>query len=162
MRRHEREITDPAILAGILGRTQTMHIAFICENGPAIVPMTFGYEISGGEFIFYLHGAKEGRKIEAWRADPRVAFDITGIDEIHCAVPPCASTTKYAGIIGAGKIETLDGDDEKCHALDMIMKHCGSPGPHEYPAGMLAATAVFRIKAETVRGKSNITGFSGI
>ncbi len=157
MRRAERKITDPVLIADIINRTQTAHIAFIDKGAPAIVPMTFGCETADGTFTFYFHGAREGSKVDAWRLDPRVVIEITGTDEIICGTPACKSTTKFASVIAEGKIEPVTDPAEMRHGLDVIMAQCGCPGPHDYPEKMLDITAVFKVKTQTITAKSNIS-----
>lgn len=162
MRRAERKITDPALIADIISRTQTAHIAFLREGAPAIVPMTFGCEAADGSFVFYFHGAREGSKVDAWRLDPRVVIEITGADEIICGTPACKSTTKFASVIAEGKIEFATDPDVMRRGLDVIMAQCNCPGPHDYPEKMLAITAVFKVKAQTISAKSNISSYTDL
>lgn len=94
MRRQEREVSDPEHLAGILGRAVTAHVAFLDRGEPAVVPLSFGFEVRDGVFHFYFHGAAEGRKAECWRADPRVSASLSALPNL-CRVRPGAGPPAF-------------------------------------------------------------------
>ena len=75
MRRKDRQITDRALISGMLDMTEILHIAVKNEPFPYIVPVNFGYEFRADELVFYFHSAKEGMKLDLLRADPRVAVN---------------------------------------------------------------------------------------
>lgn len=156
MRRTEREMTDAAVLAGILDRAAYANLAFLDCGAPAVIPVSFGYRIERGSFVFYFHSAGAGRKIECLKADARVSFSAVGENRIVIAEPACRSTCHYESVIAAGRIEFITAADGKRDALDCIMNHCGAPGSFEYPEPMLVRTAILRLVAETISGKSNI------
>ncbi len=155
MRRQEREVSDPEHLAGILGRAVTAHVAFLDRGEPAVVPLSFGFEVRDGVFHFYFHGAAEGRKAECWRADPRVSASFVGTAEFVPGSPRCRSTCLYESVIASGNMECLTDLEEKIHALNRIMAHYGGESSGAFPAAALERTAVFHFAAASISGKSN-------
>ncbi len=154
MRRTEREISDPGTLAGILGRAETAHVAFLDRGRAAIVPLSFGFELCEGVFHFYFHGARGGRKAECWSVDPRVSVSFVGRSETVLRSPACSSTCFYESVIASGRMELLTEPAEKIRALDRIMMRYGGEAG-AYPPAMLERTAVFHFAASEISGKSN-------
>lgn len=157
MRRAEREVTDLNALAGILGRADYGVLSFLDGGTPALVPVSFGFRFEDGRFIFYFHSATEGHKIDCLKEDARVSFCAVGENRIELGTPACRSTCRYESVIATGRIEFLSAPEEKKCALDCLMNHCGAPSSFDYPEPMLARTAVLRLAAETISGKSNIS-----
>ena len=82
MTRREREITDPEEIRGILDESRVIHLGLCAGGVPYVVPMNYGYELVGGKYVFYVHGARAGRKYDVLRENPVVAF------EMECGVTP--------------------------------------------------------------------------
>ena len=49
MRKAEREIKDFNEIVALLGRCDTLHIGMTGENGPYVVPVSFGFEVGNGQ-----------------------------------------------------------------------------------------------------------------
>ena len=79
MRRAEREVAGVAALAGILDRAAYATLSFLDIGAPAAVPVSFGYRVEGGIFVFYIHSAGEGHKMECLRNDPRAVLSAVPI-----------------------------------------------------------------------------------
>ena len=130
MRRAEREITDAAALAGILGRAGYAVLAFLDGGTPALVPVSFGFrQEEDGRFVFYFHSAVEGHKIDCLREDSRVSLCAVGDNRIELGTPVCRSTCRYESVIATGRIEFVTAPEAKRRALDCLMNHCGAPVP---------------------------------
>lgn len=70
MRRIDRQVADEAGIRAILDRCQICRLALWDEEGPYIVPMSYGYRMDEGGLKLYFHCAGEGRKLDALRRDP--------------------------------------------------------------------------------------------
>ena len=64
MRRKDREVTDREEIAAMIAGMDTIRIAMNAGDGPYIVPLSFGIEEVDDGFVFYMHSAISGRKIE--------------------------------------------------------------------------------------------------
>ncbi len=72
MRRSDREITDEKKIAEILDTAKILHLGMVDGGRPYVLPLHYGYEFADGALVFYMHGAKEGRKLEVLRTNPAV------------------------------------------------------------------------------------------
>ncbi len=63
MLRKDREITNEAEMIDILRRCDTLRVAFLDDEYPYIVPVSFGMEVDGENIVLYFHGLREARKL---------------------------------------------------------------------------------------------------
>ena len=123
MRRSDREITDSSEILSIINDCKVIRLAMLDEQGlPYIVPLNFGYRFERDAFTFYCHSAKEGRKIDLLRHDPRVAFELDCRGELETADRTCGYGYYYASVTGSGTAEFLEGE-EKLAGLSALMRH---------------------------------------
>jgi nitroimidazol reductase NimA-like FMN-containing flavoprotein (pyridoxamine 5'-phosphate oxidase superfamily) len=150
MRRKEREITDRKEIDEIIHLGKVMHLALSDNNLPFLVPVFYTYN---GTFI-YFHSAKAGTKIDIMKKNNNVCFEISidhGIIESEIA---CDFEAKHRTVIGFGKAEFVENEDEKIAALDGIVAQF-TDKKFEYPKGNLNATAVIRINILSIKGKKH-------
>ena len=62
MRKANRAITDFDEIKALIDSCDTIRLGFVDGNEAYIVPLSFGFEAENGEFTFYVHGAKVGRR----------------------------------------------------------------------------------------------------
>lgn len=74
MRRFENGTRDPEMIAAILDQIKIVHVGCFDEEYPYVVPLSYGYEIKDGKLLVYLHGAREGHKVDLWKKNPHVAL----------------------------------------------------------------------------------------
>ena len=118
MRRRDREITDKSRMADILMRAQAMSLAF--AGDPYVIPMNYGFTFDGGEFKLYIHGAKEGMKVDRMLEDPRVAFTVFTDNRVY-RMESDEYTSSFDCVCGEGVATMLRGE-EKARALSAIME----------------------------------------
>lgn len=158
MRRARREVTDLAELRSIVDRAQVLHVGSADDEGPFVVPMSFGYEVLGekdGEphWVFWMHSAGEGRKAEAWDADPVVALELdvpAGVIEGDFA---CAYSYAYESVMAVGGIARVCDAGEKAHGLACIMDHMAPGAPVTFSEAALERVAVWRVEVSHLTGK---------
>lgn len=150
MRRAEKEIRDPSAVEEALLAAEVLHVGMLDGREPYVVPVCFGYE--GG--AVYFHSAAGGRKLDAIRASPRVAFEAESGVEVVVRGDACSCTVKYRSAMGTGTARILTDPEEKRRGLDAIMRHY-TRAPQCYPDDMLARTAVVRIAVESMTGKES-------
>lgn len=150
MRRLEREITDAAELQAVLARATVLHLAMVDDGRPYVVPLNFGY----ADGCLYLHGAREGRKMDILRRNERVAFSLFCDEAIIPGSGPagCNFTSRYRSIMGEGRAEIIEGSEAKRKALDIILGHYAR-GPFEYVEENIERTCVFRVVITSMTGK---------
>jgi uncharacterized protein len=150
MRRKEREITDRKEIDEILGLGKVMHLALSDNNMPFLVPVFFVYDGSS----IYFHSAKAGTKIEILKKNPNVCFEVSidqGVVESDIA---CDFEAKHRTVIGFGKAEFVESEEEKIHTLNQIVA-LFTDKKFEFPKGNLQATAVIRIQIDSIKGKKH-------
>jgi len=123
------------------------------DNGEVyIVPMNFGYTFEDGQIAFYLHGAKEGRKYDILRNNPKIGF------EMDCDVEPfygqtaCQYGTEYKSIIGKGSVEFIEEPLEKIKAMEILMK-TQTGKDFTFDEKMVASVTVLKIWVHSFTGK---------
>ena len=88
MRRKDREVTEMEEIQQIFDECKVCRIGIMDENGPYIVPVNYGYVREEGKVILYIHGAREGKKMQMaelklitdmnwWKEIPHVSTVIT-------------------------------------------------------------------------------------
>jgi len=145
MRRHEREITDPAQITALLQRCRVCRVGFYDNGEVYIVPMNYGFTEEEG-LCFYFHGAKEGRKAALIAQKPEVGFELDADYELIAADFACGYSARYASIIGQGVIEAVEQAEEKRRGLQLLMQHETGRDHWEFSDAHLEAVAVFRLR----------------
>jgi uncharacterized protein len=153
MRRADREIKDRGELLAILEKADSCALAFAAGGQPYIVKLNFGFEWVGDFPILYFHCAREGRKLEMMRANPRVCFSLDAEHELATGPAPCDWGMLYASIVGYGLLREVEGDGDRRSALDKVMRHYGWGGEGAYREGPFGATKVLRLDVAELSGK---------
>ena len=124
MRRSDREVTDINSILEIVGRAKILHLGLFDKGFPYIVPMHFGYEFSEGRFVFFLHSAKEGHKLDLIKDNPNVCIELEcDVSDISGGEIPCKYGSTYASVIGQGRAEIVREEQEKIKGLKLLMEN---------------------------------------
>ena len=120
--RREREVTDIEEIIGILDRAKIVHVGMIDKNRPYVVPMNYGYTLENGKLTLYLHGAKEGRKLDILRENPNVFIEIDTDIVPFEGQTACHYGICYSSVMGEGIAEIIEDSEAKKEALTVLMK----------------------------------------
>lgn len=150
MRKANREIKDFSEIVSLLDRCDTLHIAMAGENGPYVVPVSFGFEVLDGRVTLYFHGASEGLKHELLARDSRVCVEASLLHGYRGTEN--GITADYESVIGFGTAEICD-DEEAAHGIELLMVHCGHPDFNGKTCIALGMTRVYRITLSSLTGK---------
>ena len=154
MRRKDREITDETAIRAILDKAQVLHLAMIDWARPYVVPMNYGYALAAGRLTLYLHGAKEGRKLDILQQNDRVAFVLeTDVSPVSGGDIPCKYGEAYASVMGEGTAVLLDDPVQKIEALQILMK-TQTGRDFDVTPDMADAVAVLRIDVDSFTAKA--------
>ncbi len=157
MRLHKREVTDAAQLAAIIDRADVVRVGQVDDEGVFIVPMSFGYETSGTPeaptWTFWLHCAGEGRKADAWRANPQVALELDAAAEVISGTYACAYSQAYESIMASGEISQVEDPAEKTHGLERIMAHMAPGAPVTFSPEAIERVSVWKVDVTRLTGK---------
>lgn len=151
MRRKDREITGRENIEPILQACKVCRVAMTGTDGwPYVIPMNFGYTWDEDGLTLYFHGGVKGKKIDSLKADPRVCFEmdceegLTGEGDLACRY-----SYAFSSIVGYGKVEFAEDNDEKRQGFDVIMQHQTGKGGWTYTDAALSVTEVMRVRAES-------------
>ena len=122
MRRKDREVKDINRILKIIDKAKILHFGMFTDEYPYIVPLHYGYEYEDGCFIFYMHSAKEGYKLDLIRNNPKVCIELGyGVEVISGDQIQCKYGAAYSSVIGRGKAEIIDNEQEKIKGLKLLM-----------------------------------------
>ena len=142
MRRQDRRITDPAMIATVLDKCRTLHLGLVEDGRAYIVPLNYGWTEENGR---YTHSAAEGRKIDLIRGGADVGFEMeTGV-EYFDAETACGWGNRYESIIGEGRATLLETPEEKRQALAAIMAHYSARKDYTFEDAMVNLVQVIQI-----------------
>lgn len=150
MRRHEKEITAQGELEQVLWQGRVCHLAIPDEPLPYLVPLSYGYQ----DGTLYFHSAPQGRKIELLEKQLRARFSVTidyGIIEAERA---CSWGARFTSVMGSGRIEFIEDEQEKQAALHILMAQY-SDQTFSFEEAQLAVTRVFKLVIEAMSGKQS-------
>lgn len=148
MRRTDREITDPDEIMDIIRASQVCRVAMSCEDGPYVVPMSFGL----GDGCLYLHSAVEGKKLGALKQDPRVCVEFEASAELLPSDNPCNIGFRYRSALVYGKADFVTDRAEKQRGLDIIVAQYAQ-GMASVPDSALDGVTVVRVDITRMTGK---------
>lgn len=75
MRRKNREVTDMNEILDILRCCDTIRLGLTGADGPYVVPVSFGLDLSGEKPVVYFHCARKGMKVDLLASDKRVCIE---------------------------------------------------------------------------------------
>ena len=103
MRLHKREIHDKDALKSLIEQCTVVRLGLTDEEGMFIVPVNYGYDLADSEnglkLTLYIHGAKEGRKAEAFAQTPVAAIEMDCMDGIITGDYTCSYSCAYRSIM---------------------------------------------------------------
>ena len=158
MRLARREVSDASELRSIVERASVLHVGCTDAEGPFIVPMSFGFEVSEAEgtprWTFWLHSAGEGRKAEAWASAGEVALEL----DVPAGVVAggdyaCSYTFAYESVMATGQISRVTDTGEKVHGLECLMGHMAPGSPVTFSDEAVERVSIWRIDVEHLTGK---------
>lgn len=152
----EREVKDFDEIDLLLSQARVCRIALIDGEYPYIVPMCFGYDLTGGKLELYFCGSEKGRKIELIKRNHNAAFEIDKLHEIVKNEEGFGIAARYRSITGTGEIEFITGID-KITGLNLILRKYGdNPAEGKVSEQTLNSLAVLKLTAEEFCCNANI------
>ena len=150
MRRKDRE-RGTEFIHQVMDRCAYMVLSMTGVDGlPYCVPLT---PVRSGENI-YFHCAMEGEKVDALRANPKVAMAF--VEEAETV--PRKFTARYSSALAQGTASEVTDEEEKREALRLLcLRHCPADMDRfdEVLKAWLPGTAVWRIHIDSATGKAN-------
>jgi nitroimidazol reductase NimA-like FMN-containing flavoprotein (pyridoxamine 5'-phosphate oxidase superfamily) len=157
MRKQDRAVTDHAQIIEILENNDVCRVALQDDEGLYIVPLNYGYEFESGNLYLYLHGAKEGRKVNTFKkGNVEVAFEIDEKNEMKGSGDnACTYTYLYKSIIGNGIASVVEGSDNKEKALRLLMFNIIKKDDFKFSKQSIDNVLVMKISVTTFSAKKH-------
>lgn len=161
MRQAGRQLRSTTQLHAVVEACQTVRIACVDEEGPFIVPMSFGYDWADPEEIdadaprlaLWVHSAGVGRKVDAFDREPRVAIEMDVQEGVITGTYACAYSYAYRSIMGTGTIHRIQGIEAKRYGLTRIMQHLAPEASTAFTDQALARANIYCIDIDRFTGK---------
>ena len=155
MRRKDREVTDSMRIVDIISRCTCCRIDFYDDGEAYIVPLNFGCQVKDNTYIFYFHGAKEGRKIDLIQKNPNVGFEMDTNYALNEADIACGYSARFQSIIGNGTMSIVSEPDEKKLGLSLLMEHNAGKREWSFDKQMINAVTVFKLEVTKISCKEH-------
>ena len=150
MRRGEKAILERAEIDAIIRQCPVCRLGFTDGMEPYIVPLNFGYDGSA----LYFHCAREGRKLELLRRNPRVCFEFDVTEGLVRDATACRCSMGYRSVMGVGTARMIEDPAGRQVALAHLMAQYAE-GAFEFPEAAVARVAIFRVDIESISGKQS-------
>lgn len=149
MRRTDRLVTDPQWICRVLDEAQYIVLGLSGEEGPYAVPLNFAH----ADGCIYFHCARQGRKLDCLRRDPRVSVTAVATARlVGSGGRACDMGMAYESVCASGTAEILTGGEERCEALRAIILRYGGDPATVSEAEANGVTLV-RVRLARVSGK---------
>lgn len=161
MRRKDREITDFKKIVEIISHCEVLRIGLCDGDFPYIIPVNFSYEVDeiNESIIFYIHGAKAGRKYDLITKNQKCSFEMDNLIKIDYLYACHDITTRYESVMGTAKIEEIQ-ESEKEHIMqEKILSRWEEAKNFPWNKDSLQRCAIFKIIVKSISCKANpLTG----
>ncbi len=148
MRRKDREM-DCEFALGIADKCEYAVLSMAeGQNIPYCVPISI---VRDGDVI-YFHCARDGRKVNVLRNNPKVCISCVG--DTKRAIDKF--TTEYESAIICGEAIEVDSEEEKIHALRLICQRHTPANMQNFDAAIarsLSRTAIWKVRISSITGK---------
>ncbi len=135
-------------------RGRVLHLGLMDGDYPYIVPLHYGYEVREDAFLFYLHGAPEGHKLDCIRDDFHVFVELEcDVEPISGGDIPCRYGAAYASVMGRGEAAIVADPAEKVRGLSLLMAH-QTGREHSITEAMASGVAVIRVTVRDCTAKA--------
>jgi nitroimidazol reductase NimA-like FMN-containing flavoprotein (pyridoxamine 5'-phosphate oxidase superfamily) len=125
MRRHDRQITDPARIEELLRTGRFVTLGLCADGEPYVVTLSYGYDAPNSRL--YFHVAPKGHKLDVIACNPRACATIVidhGYSAGECEHP-------FESLVLRGSVRVIDDPAEKRRAIEVLVAHL-EPDPVAY------------------------------
>jgi nitroimidazol reductase NimA-like FMN-containing flavoprotein (pyridoxamine 5'-phosphate oxidase superfamily) len=120
----EKGRTERDELHELLDTALVAHVGLDAGGYPLVLPTAFAVDLDGPDRggTLYLHGSTGARWINQSRG-AQVCVTITEVDGLVAARSGFESSMNYRTAVILGEARVVDDDDERLHALDLMVDH---------------------------------------
>jgi uncharacterized protein len=137
----------------IIMKCDVCYLGMVDDNSkPYVIPMNFGYH----DGAVYFHSGPGGRKFEILNKNDRACATFStdhelGVRDDHVA---CSYFMKYRSVLMHGRIEMIEGYDEKVKALNIIMKKYSGKDDFNYNSPAVNNVRTFKLIVDRAEGRT--------
>jgi hypothetical protein len=107
---------DRVIVNKILDEALVVHVGFVVDNQPFVIPMGYGRE---GDRL-YIHGSTASRMLQTLENGVDLCVTATLLDGIVIARSLFHHEMNYRSVVLFGRATLVEGENEKIHALEVL------------------------------------------
>ena len=151
-RKPKRGLYDRETIYQILDEALICHVGFVKNKQPYVIPVNFARV----EDTIVLHGAKASRLLQHIGAGHAVCVEVTLVDGLVLARSVFNHSINYRSVVLFGRGRTIEEDQEKLEALEVITEHIIPGRWHEARLPNrkeMNATSVVSIKIDQASAK---------
>lgn len=152
MRRKDREVVGIEAIMEIVEKCRVCRLGMCRDGVPYVVPVNFGAKREGEEIVLYFHGAKEGKKLDILKENPKVCVELDTGHQLLTGDIACAHSFAYESVIGWGDAEILTEHEEKAEGLAAIHRHITGK-EFSFTPEQTGTVAVVRVRLREITGK---------
>lgn len=148
MRRSDREVINQEAIINIINDCSCCRLGLNDDGEVYIVPLNFGFEYKDGQYVFYFHSAKQGRKIDIIGRNPNVGFELDTHHEVYSKEPSdiaCNCSARFQSVIGTGVVSFVTDLEEKKRGLLLLMRHSTGKPNWTFDEKRLEAVEVIKL-----------------
>ena len=153
----ERGVYDQEAIYRIVDAAPICHVGIVEDGQPVVIPTIHARR----DDTLLLHGAKASRLLKYIQAGNPVCVTITLLDGLVLARSTFHSSMNYRSVVLFGHGKTIEGNDEKLRALEVLTEHL-MPGrwldSRQPTQQELDATTIVAIAIESASAKSRAGG----
>ena len=110
---------DRTIIDQILDESLVVHVGFVVDHQPFVIPMGFGRD---GDRL-YLHGAVASRMMRTLETGIDACVTATLLDGLVIARSLFHHSMNYRSVVLFGQATLVDNEEEKMHAFRVLTEH---------------------------------------
>ncbi len=110
---------ERSIVNQILDESLVVHVGFMVENQPFVIPMGYGRD---GDRL-YIHGSTASRMLKSLEKGIDICVTATLLDGIVIARSLFHHAMNYRSVVLFGRATLVESEEEKMHALKVLSEH---------------------------------------
>ncbi|MEM8640617.1 MAG: pyridoxamine 5'-phosphate oxidase family protein [Cyanobacteria bacterium P01_G01_bin.54] len=118
-RQPKRGSRDRALIEQILDKSLVIHVGFVAQGQPFVIPMGFGRD---GDRL-YIHGANASRMLRNLQQGIEICVTATLLDGLVIARSLFHYSMNYRSVVLFGRAVLVEDESEKLHALKVLSEH---------------------------------------
>ena len=139
------------------------YLSVVDGDTPYTVPLNFGYMLEeSGALTLYFHTSSGGRLHDVIKRGPerkaKACFAVAVMEGVLRFEQACDWDLVYQSMMGEGDLETLSEEDDKRHALSVLMDSMGAAPGYSFTSARVKAVTVYKVTVRDYHMKKSKKG----